>query len=275
MSGSDDVRLIFLGGLAEVGKNMLLLESGEDIIVIDVGLAFPEEDQPGIDLVLPDISYLKQNRDRLRAIFITHGHEDHLGAIPWLLPDLLPVPIYATRLTIGLIKVKLDEARLTSQADLREFDPDQDEALRAGVFAVEPFRVTHSIPDAVGFAVTTPAGLLVFTGDFKFDPTPIDGLQTDFARLERFRERGVRLLVSDCVHVETPGETPSERMVGETYDEVFSRAEGRIFVATFASLISRIQQVIDTAARHGRLVAPIGRSVVNNVRIARELGYLN
>ncbi len=275
MPDPDGVRLIFLGGLAEVGKNMLLLEAGEDIIVIDVGLAFPEEDQPGIDLVLPDISYLKQNRDRLKAIFITHGHEDHIGAIPWLLPDLLPVPMYATKLTIGLIKVKLDEAKLTAQADLREFDPDSDAVIRAGVFGVEPFRVCHSIPDAVGFGVTTPGGLIVFTGDFKFDPTPVDGLLTDFAKLERFRDRGVRLLVSDCVHVESPGNTPSEASLSATYDEVFTRAEGRIFVATFASLIARIQQVMDAAARHGRLVAPIGRSVVNNIRIARELGYLS
>ena len=274
MPVSDGVRLIFLGGLAEVGKNLLLLEHEDDIIVIDVGLAFPEEDQPGIDLVLPDISYLKASKDRLRAIFITHGHEDHIGALPWLLPDLLPVPIYATRLTIGLIKVKLDEAKLTSQADLREFDPDRDEAIKAGVFAVEPFRVCHSIPDAVGFGVTTPAGLIVFTGDFKFDPTPIDGLLTDFAKLEKFRERGVRLLVSDCVHVESPGNTPSESIIGETYDEVFAKADGRIFVATFGSLISRNQQVIDAAVRHDRLVAPLGRSLVNNVRISRELGYL-
>ncbi|MGI9254758.1 MAG: MBL fold metallo-hydrolase, partial [Thermomicrobiales bacterium] len=154
MPESDGVRLIFLGGLAEVGKNMLLLETEEDIIVIDCGLAFPEEDQPGIDLVLPDISYLREHKDRLRAIFITHGHEDHIGALPWLLPDLLPVPVYATKLTVGLIKVKLDEAKLTSQADLRVFDPGSDAVIRAGVFGVEPFRVCHSIPDAVGFGVT-------------------------------------------------------------------------------------------------------------------------
>jgi ribonuclease J len=273
MPDAETVRLIFLGGMGEVGKNILLLESGDDIVVVDCGLAFPEEDQPGIDLVLPDISYLRANKDRLRGIFITHGHEDHIGALPYLLKDLLPVPVWATRLTLGLIKGKLDEVKV-SAADLREFDPDTTEPIRAGVFAVEPFRVCHSIPDAVGFGVGTPAGLVVVTGDFKFDPTPIDGRLTDYARLEAFRERGVRLLVSDCVHVEAPGQTPSERVVGETYDRVFGEAPGRIFVATFASLIARVQQVIDTAVRHRRYVAPLGRSLVNNVRIAKELGYL-
>ena len=274
MADAETVRLIFLGGMAEVGKNMLLLESGEDIVAVDCGLAFPEEDQPGIDLVLPDISYLVANKERLRGIFITHGHEDHIGALPYLLGDLSPAPLWATRLTLGLIRVKLDEAK-RGVADLREFDPDTTEPIRAGVFAVEPFRVTHSIPDAVGFGITTPAGLIVVTGDFKFDPTPIDDRLTDIAKLDAFRERGVRLLVSDCVHVETPGQTPSERVVGETYDRVFAEAPGRIFVATFASLIARVQQVIDAAVRHGRYVAPLGRSLENNVRIAKELGYLS
>ncbi|HYO30219.1 MAG TPA: ribonuclease J, partial [Thermomicrobiales bacterium] len=264
MAEAETVRLIFLGGMAEVGKNMLLLESREDIVVVDCGLAFPEEDQPGIDLVLPDISYLVANKERLRGIFITHGHEDHIGALPYLLQELSPAPLWATRLTLGLIKVKLDEAK-RGAADLREFDPDTTEPIRSGVFTLEPFRVTHSIPDAVGFGISTPAGLIVVTGDFKFDPTPIDDRLTDIARLEAFRERGVRLLVSDCVHVETPGHTPSERVVGETYDRVFAEAPGRIFVATFASLIARVQQVIVAAGRHGRYVAPLGRSLENNV----------
>lgn len=274
MPAAEAVRLIFLGGMAEVGKNLLLLESGDDLLAIDCGVAFPEEDQPGIDLVLPDISYLRANRERLRGIFVTHGHEDHIGALPYLLPDLRPVPVWATKLTLGLIAVKLAEAKPAIVADLREFDPDAGARLAAGVFAVEPFRVTHSIPDAVGFGVTTPAGLVVVTGDFKFDETPIDGRPTDYAKLESFRERGVRLLLSDCVHVETPGQTPSERVVGETYDALFAAAPGRIFVATFASLIARIQQVIDAAVRHGRFVVPLGRSLENNVRIAMELGYL-
>jgi ribonuclease J len=271
---TDEVRLIFLGGLAEIGKNMLLLEHGDDIIVIDCGVAFPHEDQLGIDLVLPDISYLREHKDRLRGLFISHGHEDHIGALPYLLPDLLPVPIYATRLTLGLISVKLEEARLLARADLRVIDPDLHPVVVAGVFEVEPFRVCHSIPDAVGFGITTPAGLIVHTADFKLDPSPIDGRLTDIETLRRFRERGVRLLISDCVHVESAGETPSERVVGETYDRIFARAEGRIFVATFASLIARVQQVIDTAARHGRKVAPLGRSLTKNMGIAQELGYL-
>jgi len=260
--------------MAEVGKNMLLLESGEDIIVVDCGVAFPEPEQPGIDLVLPDISYLKQRRDRIRGIFITHGHEDHIGALPFLLPDLLPAPVYASRLTLGLISVKLEEAKLLSHTELHEFDPDQRPIIAAGIFAVEPFRVCHSIPDAVGFGITTPAGLVVVTGDFKFDETPIDGRLTDYDQLAAFRDRGVRLLISDCVHVETPGHTPSERVVGETYREVFQGAAGRIFVATFASLISRVQQVIDTAAEYGRCVVMLGRSLEKNVGMALELGYL-
>ncbi|MBN9015670.1 MAG: ribonuclease J [Rhizobiales bacterium] len=267
------VKLIFLGGLAEVGKNMFLFESGDDIIVIDCGVAFPEEDQLGIDLILPDISYLRARANKVRAIFITHGHEDHIGALPYLFPDI-PAPIYATKLTLGLISVKLDEAKLKAKADLREFDPDKHPKIKAGKFTVEPFRVCHSIPDAVGFGIDSPAGLIVHTSDFKLDPTPVDGRLTDYAKLEDFRKRGVRLLISDCVHIETANATPSEQVVGETYDRVFDEAEGRIIIATFASLIARIQQVIDTAARHGRKVATLGRSLENNVRIALELGYL-
>lgn len=252
---------------------MFLLEHEEEIIVIDCGIGFPQEDQLGIDLVLPDVSYLRDRAAKIRAIFVTHGHEDHIGALPYLLPDLR-APVYATKLTLGLIRVKLEEAGLLQQADLREFDPDEPVRLRAGPFTVEPFRVCHSIPDAVGFGITTPVGLIVHTGDFKFDDTPIDGRRTDYAKLKEFRDRGVRLLISDCVHIETEGRTPSERVVGETYDEVFASARGRIIIATFASLIARIQQVIDTAGRHGRSVTTLGRSLENNVRVALELGYL-
>ncbi|HET8522186.1 MAG TPA: ribonuclease J [Thermomicrobiales bacterium] len=272
--GSPPVKLIILGGAAEVGKNMFLLEYEGDIIICDCGVGFPGEDQPGIDLVLPDITYLREHRDRIRAIFITHGHEDHIGGLPYLLPEI-NAPLYATKLTLGLIRVKLQEAGILDQADLREIDPDQWDPIRAGVFQVEPFRVCHSIPDAVGYGITTPAGLIVHTSDFKFDPTPIDGRKTDYEKLRSFRERGVRLLMSDCVHIETTGRTPSELVVGETYDQVFAEAGGRILIATFASLIARIQQVIDTAAVYGRRVATLGRSLENNVRVAMELGYLS
>ncbi len=265
--------MIFLGGLAEVGKNMFLLEYEEDIIVVDCGVGFPQEEQLGVDLVLPDIGYLKKRQQKIRGIFLTHGHEDHIGAIAYHLPEL-KAPVYGTRLTLGLVKVKLEESGYLPNADLREFDPDVDPPMQAGAFTLDPFRVCHSIPDAVGFGISTPAGLIVHTGDFKLDPTPIDDRPVDYAKLERFAKQGVRLLISDCVHIETPGSTPSERVVGETYDQLFAATEGRIIIATFASLIARIQQVIDTAERYGRRVATLGRSLEKNVQMALELGYL-
>ncbi len=268
------MRLIFLGGVAEVGKNLLVLEYGDDIIVIDCGIGFPDEHQPGVELILPDVSYLRDRADRIRGIFITHGHEDHIGGIPYVWPDLR-APIHATPLTLGLIGAKLGEFGLSKKVELIGFDPDTHPVLRAGAFKIEPFRVCHSIPDAVGFGITTPAGLIVITGDFKFDAEPADGKLTDFALLEEFGRRGVRLLISDCVHIEFPGRTPSETVVGETFEEVFSEAPGRIVIATFASLISRIQQIIDTAGRHRRSVVMLGRSVTRNTQVARELGYLH
>lgn len=271
---TESVRVIFLGGIAEVGKNLLVLETERDIVVVDCGLGFPQEDQPGVDLVLPDIGYLKGKKDKIRGIFITHGHEDHIGALPWIWEEI-PVVIYATKLTAGLISVKMREKRLADQVQLDVFDPDLRPSIMAGDFTVEPFRVTHSIPDAVGFGITTPEGLIVVTGDFKFDPTPIDNRPTDIDLLANFGDRGVRLLISDCVNVERDGVTASERVVGETYQQVFAEAPGRIIVATFASLIARIQQVIDTASEHGRKVAALGRSLENNVRVAMELGYLH
>ena len=274
MARNRTVRLVFLGGLHEVGKNMAALECGDDIIVIDCGLGFPELEQPGVEVVLPDISWLRKNRERIRGIFITHGHEDHIGALPFLLPELR-VPVHASRLTAALIAVKLDEVHQLDRSEIVEFDPDDDRPIRAGCFSVTPFRVCHSIPDACGLGVDTPAGLIVFTGDFKFDPTPVDNRPADFQRLQSFGDRGVRLLVSDCVHVESPGMTPSERVVGETFDRVVMEAPGRVIVATFASLISRVQQLIDVAGKHGRNVAVFGRSLERNVAMAVELGYLH
>jgi ribonuclease J len=272
---SDRVRVIFLGGIGEVGKNMTVLECGEDIIIVDVGLGFPEEEMLGVDLLLPDITYLQDKKERIRAIFITHGHEDHIGALAYLLPQLGNPPIYATRLTVGLISVKLKEARLLNGADLRELDPAAVAPVVAGCFAVEPFRVCHSIPDAVGFGITCPAGLLVVTGDYKFDQTPVDGQLTDFAKLADLGRREPLVLISDCVHVETPGITPSERTLEPTFERIFADAEGRIIIATFASLISRAQQILDIAAIYDRKVAPVGRSIEKNVDIAVELGYLH
>ena len=271
---SDRVRVIFLGGIGEVGKNMTVLECGEDIIIVDVGLGFPEEEMLGVDLLLPDTTYLQDKKDRIRAIFITHGHEDHIGALAYLLPGLGNPPIYATRLTLGLISVKLKEARLLDGADLRELDPESDEPVVVGAFAVEPFRVGHSIPDAVGFGIDTPVGLIVLTGDFKFDQTPVDGRPTDFAKLADLGRRKPLVLISDCVHVETPGVTPSERTLEPTFERVFAEAPGRIIVATFASLISRVQQILDIAAVYDRKVVPVGRSIEKNVEMAVQLGYL-
>lgn len=272
MSG-DETRLIFLGGMAEVGKNIFVLESEDDLVVVDFGLGFPDESQHGVDVVLPDVSYLKERREKIRGIFITHGHEDHIGALPYLWFEVR-APIFATRLTAGLIQGKMREANLHEEAKVQVFDPDEHPVLAAGSMTVEPFRVTHSIPDAVGFGITTPGGLVVHTSDFKFDPSPVDGKPTDYGKIEELGRRGVRLLISDCVHVEAEGATPSESVISETYDQVFGAAPGRVIVATFASLIARIQQVIDVAGQHGRKVAPLGRSLQNNVRIAQELGYL-
>lgn len=267
------VRVIPLGGMGEVGKNMTVYEYGNDIIIVDVGVGFPEEEMFGVDLVIPDITYLHDKRHRIRGIFITHGHEDHIGSLPYLLEELGNPPIYGTPLTLGLISVKLRERRLLEKAVLIPMAPE--DVIEAGTFTIEPFRVCHSIPDAVGFGITTPAGLIVHTGDYKFDMTPVDGRPTDFGKIAAFGNRGVLALVTDCVHVETPGFTASERVVEEAFDRIFSQTDGRIIVATFASLISRIQQVVDVAQRYGRKVCPIGRSMENNVEMALGMDYLH
>lgn len=265
------VKVISLGGVAEIGKNMTVFEYKDDILIVDVGVGFPEEDMLGVDLVIPDISYLSDKLDKIRGIIITHGHEDHIGGLPFLLPQL-NAPIYASELTLGLVATKLREAGLLDTADLRMVRPGDE--VQVGAFDVEFFHVCHSIPDGVGLAIRTPVGLIVHTADFKFDQTPVDGHPTDFGRLAALGQEDVLVLFSDCVHVESPGYTPSERVVGQTFDRLFKQAEGRIIVATFASLISRVQQVLDVAYRHGRRVAVVGRSLENNARMALDLGYL-
>ena len=267
----DRLRITPLGGLGEIGRNMLLVEHGASIIVIDAGLMFPENDMLGIDIVIPDLTYVFERADRVKAIIITHGHEDHIGALPYLL-EKVQAPIYATRLTRGLVEVKLGESRIR-RADLHTIDPS--DVLSIPPFRLEFFRVSHSIPDGVGLGIQTPVGLVVHSGDFKFDHSPVDGQRTDFAKLAELGARGVLLLLSDSTNSENPGYTPSEQVLGETLSHVFAGAGGRVIVATFASNISRVQQVMDTAQRYGRRVAVAGRSMSNNVRIARQLGYLN
>ena len=265
------LRVIPLGGLGEIGKNMLALEFDNDIIVIDAGLMFPKEDQYGVDLVIPDISYLTERREKVRGIIITHGHEDHTGALPYVLREL-KVPVYGTRLTLGLISVKLKEHRLKTEARLKEVTPG--EIITLGKFKVEFFSVCHSIPDAAGLIIRTPVGVVVHSGDFKLDHTPVNGHPSELARLAQVALQEPLLLLSDSTYAELPGYTPSERLVGETFDRIFADAAGRIMVTTFSSLISRVQQVLDAAARHGRYVVVVGRSMTENVRISRELGYL-
>jgi ribonuclease J len=266
-----NLRVVPLGGLGEVGKNMLALEFGDDIVVIDAGVMFPEEDMFGVDLVLPNITYLIERRENIRAILITHGHEDHIGALPYVLRDL-DVPVYAPRLAHGLISVKLNEHRIGHETHIHPIEPGK--PIRLGSFEAEFFRVCHSIPDAMGIALRTPVGLIVHTGDFKLDHTPVDGTATDFTRLSRFAMEGVFLLLSDSTYAETPGYTPSEQVVLEALDRIVADAQGRVMIATFASLISRIQQIIEVATRHGRKVAMVGRSMVETSKMAIEMGYL-
>jgi len=265
------LRVIALGGLGEIGKNMLLFEYGGDLIAVDAGLMFPEEDMLGVDLVIPDISYILQHRQGLKALFITHGHEDHTGALPYILKRV-QAPIYCTPLTADLIAVKLEEARLLDKADLRRMHPG--DRVRVGSFEVEPFGVAHSVPDSVGLAIRTPVGTVVHTGDFKLDHRPVMGQPTDLARLAQLGSEGVLLLLSDSTYVEVEGYTPSERVVGDALLNIMGSSPGRVIVATFASLISRIQQVVDAAHATGRRVFVTGRSMLDNVDMAVEKGYL-
>jgi ribonuclease J len=272
MSKQGKLKIIPLGGLGEVGKNMTAYEFDHKIIIVDAGIMFPENDMLGIDYIIPDYEYVRGKADQVVGIIITHGHEDHIGAIHHVLNDI-PAPVYATPLTRGLIEVKLTRNGTNSHAHLHTVEAGQ--CIELGPFKIEFYHISHSIPDAVGLGITTPAGLVVHMSDFKFDLTPVDGWPTDYAKLAEFAQRGVDLLLSDSTNAERPGWTPSEMVIGPAFDKVFAEAEGRVLIATFASLISRIQQVADAAAKHGRKMALAGPSMIDNVKIARKLGYLN
>ncbi len=269
---TEKLRIVPLGGLGEVGKNTMSIEYGRNILVVDAGIMFPESDMLGIDYIIPDWGYLRDKKDRVRAIVITHGHEDHIGALSHFLEEF-DVPVYATRLTQGLIEVKMKRRRMSGSAVLNTYAPG--DVINIGPFTVEPYHVCHSIPDGVGLGITTPAGLIVHSGDFKFDHTPVDGWPTDYAKLAEFSGRGVLVLLSDSTNSDRPGNTLSEAALNDAFHQVMREAPGRVIVATFASLISRIQQVVDVAAQHGRKIAIAGRTMVENTKMARELGYLN
>jgi len=270
---TENIRLIPLGGLGEVGKNMMVVEYGDDIIIIDSGLMFPDDEMFGVDLVIPDTSYLLDKKQRIHGIFITHGHEDHIGSLAYVLPMLDFPPVFATRLTQGLISVKLKEHKLLDKTIINVVTPGEQVSL--GECLVEIVRVNHSVPDAVALAIHTPIGTIVHTGDYKFDHTPTDGQPADFGTLARIGNQGVLVMMGDSTRVESPGYTPSERVLNDSFDKIFANAPGRVIIATFASLLSRVQQVIDTASRYERVVALVGRSMVNNVQMAIDLGYLN
>jgi ribonuclease J len=267
-----NLQIVPLGGLGEVGKNMMSIEYGRNVLVVDAGIMFPESDMLGVDYIIPDWSYLRDKKDLVRGIVITHGHEDHIGALPHFL-DEFDVPVYATKLTRGLIEVKLKQRHMLEGAELNTMTPG--DIVQLGPFTVEPYHVCHSIPDTVGLGITTPVGLIVHSGDFKFDHTPVDGWPTEYAKLAEFSVRGVLALLSDSTNAEQAGATPSEATLDGAFDQIMRQAPGRLIIATFASLISRVQQVVNVAKRHDRKIAVAGRSMVENTRIARELGYLD
>jgi ribonuclease J len=267
------LRLVPLGGLGEIGKNMMVLEAGENIIVMDAGLMFPDSEMQGVDIVIPDIEYLLDRQEWIRGIFLTHGHEDHIGALAYIIEEGIRAPVYATALTLGLLEGKLVEHRVQGMVPLHTVS--EDDVIELDPFTVEFFHTCHSFPDSVGISVKTPAGRVIATSDYKFDPTPVDGKPTEKDKLQRWGDEGVLLLLADSTNVERPGTTPSERTVEASLDEIFARAEGRVILATFASNISRVQQIIDASRKHGRRVGAVGRSMVNNFKIAMRLGYLN
>ena len=266
------LQIIPLGGLGEIGKNMTVVRYGDDILVIDAGLMFPEEEMLGIDLVIPDITYLLENKDKIRAIVLTHGHEDHIGALPYVLRQIPGIPVYGTRLTLGILEGRLRENGVDAGSLHPVYHGD---IISAGCFTVGFIRVNHSIADACGLSIKTPMGMIVHTGDFKFDYTPIDGKMTDFRAFSDLGNRGVLALLADSTNAEREGHTPSERTVGIAFDRTFRKAKNRIIIATFSSNVHRIQQVVDTAVKYNRRVSILGRSMINVVNISIKLGYLN
>ena len=269
---AEKLKIISLGGLNEIGKNLTVYEYGGDIIVVDVGMGFPDDDMYGIDVVIPDVSYLIKNQSKIRGIFLTHGHEDHIGALPYVLRDV-NAPIYATRMTAGLVKLKLEEHRLLDKT--KRITCEAGDVVKAGKFSVEFIHVNHSIADAVAFAIKCPVGTVVHTGDFKIDATPVQGGMIDLARLGELGNEGVLALLADSTNVERPGYTKSESSVGASFDALFRGCEERIIITTFASNVDRLQQIIDVATRYGRKVAVTGRSMENAMKVSTELGYMN
>ena len=265
-----EIRVIPLGGLGEIGMNLMVYECGDEAILVDCGMMFPDAATLGVDVIVPDMTYLFENASKIKALFLTHGHEDHIGAVPFLV-EKVPLPVYGMPLALGFVADKFEEFGI-DQIELRAILPRQ--VVEVGLFRVEALRVTHSIVDAVGYAITTPAGTIIHTGDFKIDHTPVDAKTTDLARFAHYGEQGVTLLVSDSTNALVPGHCPSERSVGSGLDRVFSNAPGRIIVTTFASHIHRVQQIIDLAVKHRRRVFLMGRSLIDNVETAEKLGYL-
>lgn len=267
------LRIIPLGGVGEIGKNMYAFQVLDQILVVDCGLKFPDENMFGVDVVIPDVRWLVSNREAVQAVLITHGHEDHIGALGYIMPQLPGVPVYGPRLALGLARGRLQERRVLDQMTLREFGAD--DVLQIGHFTVEPIQVAHSIPDSFAFAIYTPAGTIIHTGDFKLDQTPVDGRLFDVAKLARTSEPGVLALLSDTTNIERPGYVPTERIVGQTFDRVFREAPGRVMVASFASQIHRMQMAVDSSQKVGRRVATVGRSISQNFDMAASMGYLN
>src|SRR6476646_2183035 len=268
---TDVLRVIPLGGLGEVGKNMTVYELDGECLVVDAGMSFPRDEHLGVDVILPDFGYLRDKT--IRAVVLTHAHEDHVGALPFLMREVRVREIWATRLALGLVKSKLDEHGLLRSTELREADPEAG-AVELGPFRVEFIRVAHSVPDAVAIVLDTPGGRILHTGDYKLDHTPVDGLRTDVGRLAELGTRGVDLLLGDSTNAERPGVTGSERLVGEAFRQIIPTLEGRVLVASFASNVHRMQQAIDVGVEDGRQVAVVGRSMRKNVNIARNLGYM-